>query len=155
MSPAEAFAFHLDPANLVRISPPWIRVEPPVIPVPLREGARMSVEARILGVIPQRWEVVIAEVSLPHQLVDVALRGPYRSWRHTHRFRAVSGGTEMTDLLEYELPLGWLGRWVDPVLHRPLLAAMFRHRHRRTVALLSRRLETRLGGLCPPLRPSA
>jgi len=141
-SPAEAFAFHLDPANLVRISPPWVRVDPPHITPPLRAGTRMTVRTVLWGVLPQRWEVFIAKASPPHLLVDVATRGPYRAWRHTHSFRAVPGGTEMTDLVEYELPCGWLGRRVDPMIHRPILTAMFRHRHRRTAEIL--------GGRQPP-----
>lgn len=135
----EAFAFHLDPANLTRISPPWIRVDRLTLPGEIVAGSRLEIHVRAFGILPQAWEVEIAELVFPQRLVDVASRGPYRHWRHTHSFRAVPGGSEMTDIVEYELPLGTVGRILDPVVHRPFLAAMFRYRHRRTRALLENR----------------
>lgn len=136
VSPQTALTFHLKPGNLVRISPFWIRAHRVEAPAVLHPGARVEVRVRAFGLLPQRWLVEIAVLQPPDVLVDVALQGPYRRWRHTHRFRSVPGGTEMTDEIEYELPGGWLGRLVDPVFHRPVLRAPFRERHARTARLL-------------------
>ena len=108
-----------------------------VLPPKLGVGSRLQLEVRAFGLLPQRWEVEIAELVAPQKMVDVALRSPYAMWRHTHSFRAVPGGTEMTDRVEYELPFGTAGRLLDPWMHRPFLAALFRFRHRRTRELLS------------------
>lgn len=134
-----AFAFHLDPANLRQISPPWIRVSRLVLPPTLRVGSRLQLDVRAFGLLPQRWEVEISELVAPQTMVDVAVQSPYRFWRHTHTFQAVTGGTEMIDRVEYELPFGAAGRLLDPWMHRPFLAAFFRFRHRRTRELLWRR----------------
>lgn len=134
--PEAAFAFHLDPTNLVRISPPWIRVDRLDVPGRIVPGSRLEIRVRVLGFLPQAWTVEIAELVSPQRLVDVARAGPYRQWRHTHTFRAVSGGSEMIDTVNYVLPFGAVGRFLDPVIHRPFLAAMFRFRHRRTRELL-------------------
>jgi ligand-binding SRPBCC domain-containing protein len=61
---------------------------------------------------------------------DEQVRGPFRMWRHTHRFVAV--GAEQTlyeDCVEYSLRGGRLvARLADPVV-RHLLARMFARRH--------------------------
>ena len=48
----------------------------------------------------------VAEVKAwepPHRFVDEQRRGPYRRWHHEHTFRAVAGGTEVRDRVDYEL----------------------------------------------------
>src|SRR5689334_10410878 len=44
----------------------------------------------------------------PTFFVDRQIRGPYRLWRHEHRFEAVDGGTRVRDRVEYLPPLRWL-----------------------------------------------
>jgi ligand-binding SRPBCC domain-containing protein len=39
----------------------------------------------------------------PHGFVDEQLRGPYRLWRHQHRFEADGAGTLSRDRVDYEL----------------------------------------------------
>jgi ligand-binding SRPBCC domain-containing protein len=60
--------------------------------------------------------------------VDEQVRGPYRSWRHEHEFRAVPGGTEIVDRVGYALPLGVLGRLAHALFVRRRLQAIFDHR---------------------------
>lgn len=133
---ASAFAFHLNPANLRQISPPWTPVHRVQVPATFAPGAQLEVEVRVFGFWPQTWKVEIKELAAPERLVDIALSGPFPAWRHTHSFRSVGTETEMTDQVDYDPPLGWLGRCLDPLVTRPLLALMFRFRHRRTKALL-------------------
>jgi ligand-binding SRPBCC domain-containing protein len=132
----KVFAFHLDPANLRLISPPWTPVARLTLPPRLIPGARVDLEVRVFGLVPQQWVVEITTVEAPTRLVDTALTSPFRRWRHTHAFRAIGATTEMTDSVEYDPPLGFLGRWFDPVVTRPMLAAMFRYRHTQTADLL-------------------
>jgi ligand-binding SRPBCC domain-containing protein len=41
------------------------------------------------------------------------VRGAFRSFTHTHEFRAADGGTLMIDTFRYASPLGPLGRLAD------------------------------------------
>lgn len=132
----EAFAFHLNPENLRRISPPWTPVYHLKVPPRLDPGARVEVGVRILGIWPQDWVVQIAEVLPSERLVDIALSGPFPAWRHTHSFHPEAGGTWMTDLVEYDPPLGRWGRWAAPWAIQPMLTLLFWYRHARTKALL-------------------
>ncbi len=134
----QAFAFHQDPRNLGRISPPWARVVELRCPDTFAVGSEITVRVRMLGVLPQTWRVRIAEIVAPERVVDEALAGPFPYWRHTHAFRELEGGaaTEMIDRVEYRPPLGFLGRAFDSWLVRPMLRAMFADRHARTLDLM-------------------
>lgn len=57
-------------------------------------------------------------------------RGPYKSWRHAHSFRETADGVEMYDRVEYELPLGILGRLAAGWLVRRELEKIFEYRGR-------------------------
>ena len=59
------------------------------------------------------------------------LRGPYKSWYHVHRFKEVTDGVEMYDRVEYELPLGPLGRFAHLLMVRRQLGAIFDFREKK------------------------
>jgi ligand-binding SRPBCC domain-containing protein len=71
----------------------------------------------------------------PHAFTDVQVRGPYRSWHHTHSFSAESGGTRMVDVVNYELPLGILGAFAHKIGVRRDLEGVFDYR-RQVIASL-------------------
>ena len=137
-TPVQAlFEFHQDPANLHRINPPGVRVNRLRLPLEWKSGARLEVSVTVFGWIRQDWEVCLEEVSPPVRLVDVALRGPYRSWRHVHEFQDLGDGMALlTDRVEYLPPWGRCGVWLDRWVFRPQLAVMFAWRHRRTRRIL-------------------
>ena len=139
-APVEAlFGFHQDPANLHRINPPGVRVIALRLPTEWKAGARLGVTVSVLGVLRQDWEVCLEEVSPPVRLVDVAVRGPYRTWRHVHEFREVEPGvSSLTDRVEYRPPWGRWGVLLDRLVFRPQLAVMFAWRHRQTRRILER-----------------
>jgi ligand-binding SRPBCC domain-containing protein len=125
---AEVFAFFKAPRNLEAITPPWLgfRVLDATDPE-VREGTLIRYRLRLHGV-PIHWESRITEVVENARFVDEQVRGPYRSWRHRHAFRPVPGGVEIEDAVEYRLPFGVLGRWVQAVFVRRELARIFDYR---------------------------
>lgn len=125
----EVFEFFAEPANLATITPPWLGFR-----IVSRGQSTMRVGllieyrvAPILG-IPMRWVSEITEWNPPHSFVDEQRAGPYRRWCHRHEFREVAGGVEVRDTVDYELPLGPLGRWLAPWLVRPRLERIFEYR---------------------------
>jgi ligand-binding SRPBCC domain-containing protein len=135
---ADTFAFHAEPRNLARITPGWLAFRllgfdvadgngGETAHIQMRKGLRLEYRIRPLGV-PQRWTSEITEWDPPRRFVDEQLRGPYRSWRHEHEFRAVAGGTEIVDRVSYALPLGALGRLAHALFVRRQLRAIFDHR---------------------------
>ncbi len=136
-SPPEVYAFHENPHNIERISPPSLRVERVECSVPARAGEEFRVRVSQFG-LPLEW-VGIWQEAVPHgRLVDGARKSPFRHWRHQHLFRAEGSGTVMTDLVEYALPFGFLGRLLDATVMRVVFTIMFRSRHKATAAFFKK-----------------
>lgn len=125
----EVFAFFANPANLARITPPWLGFRMLTPPQAMRAGLLIDYRIRPLG-IPQRWRSAITTWEPPSRFVDEQVRGPYRSWHHLHEFHAVEDGTEIRDTVHYALPLGLLGRIARTLLVRRQLDAIFAYRAR-------------------------
>ncbi len=64
------------------------------------------------------------------------LRGPYSYWQHTHSFEPEGGGTAIRDVVEYALPLGFLGRIAHACLVKNEVNAIFDYRAKRVSDLL-------------------
>jgi ligand-binding SRPBCC domain-containing protein len=71
------------------------------------------------------WVTEIKHVVPLHRFVDEQRIGPFRFWFHEHRFDAVPGGIEMTDIVHYVMPWSWLGELVHAVFIRRRLNAIF------------------------------
>ena len=111
----EVFAFFADAANLEAITPTFLRfriLSP--LPIAMRAGARIDYQLS-LGGVPMTWRTRIAEWEPGVRFVDEQESGPYRIWRHSHRFEDQGTSTLMSDLVEYAEPLGPLG-WVAHAL---------------------------------------
>ena len=130
---SEVFAFFADAANLDALTPPSVgfRITTP-LPVAMLEGALIDYRLRLRG-IPVRWSTVIAVWEPPGRFVDEQGRGPYRAWRHEHRFIETSEGTLVLDRVAYEVPGG---RLVHALAVRGDLERVFRYRQERVRALL-------------------
>jgi len=112
---SEVFEFFSDAFNLEAITPPNVSfhvITPP--PIDLKAGALIDYKLRV-NAIPLSWTTRIEVWNPPFGFSDIQLRGPYKLWHHTHTFVETGDGTRMTDHVDYELPLGFLGdlahRW--------------------------------------------
>ena len=124
----EVFAFFADPNNLARLTPPAMQFESRSNDRVMRSGLEIDYRLRPVPMIQVSWRSRIEAYDPPRSFVDVQLRGPYRRWEHRHTFRAVDGGTQITDEVEYELPFGPLGDLVHRLVVRNQLRHIFDYR---------------------------
>ena len=82
----------------------------------------------VLG-IPTKWVTEITQVKDKRYFVDEQRFGPYSLWHHKHFIKEVKGGVEMIDIIDYKIPLGFIGRIMNPILVKPKLEEIFRFRN--------------------------
>jgi ligand-binding SRPBCC domain-containing protein len=126
----EVFAFFKRPENLERLTPPWLEFR--ILgssDAEVREGTLIRYRLRLNG-IPLTWESRIARYEENTLFVDEQIQGPYRRWVHLHTFRAVPGGVDVGDRVEYALPFGFLGRLAHALVVRRQLHTIFAYRER-------------------------
>ncbi len=135
--PRKVFEFHLQPKNISRVNPWWVRVVSLQSPEQIVAGAKIHLKVRSLG-LPQSWEVTVQEVGdflgtpARAHILDVALRGPFPYWRHLHEFWAAPDGTTgLVDRVEFLPPGGFAGVLLLPLI-RKVFMEMFRARHEAT-----------------------
>jgi ligand-binding SRPBCC domain-containing protein len=135
--PRKVFEFHLQPKNISRVDPWWVRVVSLQSPEQISAGAQIRLQVRSMG-LPQTWEVTVQEVEdfsgTPGRahILDVARRGPFPFWRHLHEFWAAPDGTTgLVDRVEFLPPGGFAGVLLLPLIQK-VFTEMFRVRHEAT-----------------------
>jgi ligand-binding SRPBCC domain-containing protein len=119
---AAVFAFHQRDEALALLSPPWP-------PTQISRTGGLEIGARVVvrsG--PFRWVARHTDYERNRLFVDEQIEGPFRQWVHRHEFEDLGPRTRLTDRIEYKAhggPLMDLAVW-------PLLAMLFRYRHRVT-----------------------
>ena len=124
----DVFNFFKQPDNLEKITPSSVgfTILTPR-PIKMQIGTVLDYTIRLLG-LPVRWTTLISAYDPPHSFIDVALRGPYSFWHHTHTFEENDQGTTMTDEVHYALPFGVLGRLAHLLWVRRQLNYIFDYR---------------------------
>lgn len=135
----EVFAFFSDPANLAKLTPPWLRFRiHGSRPAALFEGSRIEYRIR-WAIFRLRWVTRITRWQPGREFQDVQEEGPYKTWVHTHRFSRRGSAVEMDDQVEYELPFGFLGRLAHALRVRRQLEEIFAYRRRIVAELFEQR----------------
>jgi ligand-binding SRPBCC domain-containing protein len=128
-STQRVFEFHEQPNVLTLLTPPSEKACVIQSAKISEVGSQAMVETRILGPIKATW---VAEHTLydpPYMFEDIQIKGPFRSWRHRHMVEAHSDGAILRDEIDYEPPLGFLGRLLAPILIQKRLQKLFDYRH--------------------------
>ncbi len=133
----ELFKFHLDSNNIKRITPKDTKVE-------LLNKDFVATEGEVLEIkttkfcIPTFWAVEISLIKEPNMLVDTALSSPFEFWRHSHIFTKKGNVCELKDVVEFELPFGFIGNMFNSFVENQL-NNMFSYRHKQTKKILEKK----------------
>lgn len=137
---AEAvYAWHALPEALQKLTPPWEHAQVVEQTGGIEQpGSRVKLRVRV-GPFSQIWTAEHTACEPGRMFRDVMVSGPFRRWEHTHLF--VPAGEHrswLEDRVEYEFPLGGLGKLVGGWYTRRRLQRMFEYRHRVTSEALAR-----------------
>jgi ligand-binding SRPBCC domain-containing protein len=128
-SPERVFEFHEQPDVLSLLMPPWESARVIQAAKISDVGAQAIIETRIFGPVKMRWVAQHTLYQPPSLFEDVQVKGPFRSWRHRHIVEPHAEGAILRDEIDYEPPLGLLGRAIAPLLVQKRLHKLFNYRH--------------------------
>jgi ligand-binding SRPBCC domain-containing protein len=131
-SAERVFAFHEAPDAFERLQPPWQETEIVRPPASLEVGTRVVLRVKV----GPFWQTMVAEhveYEPGRMFADRLVEGPFAKWLHRH-IVTPRGDHEcvLTDDIEYELPLGVLGRVFGGWFARKNLERLFEYRHQVT-----------------------
>lgn len=128
--PERVFAFHQRADALRLLMPPWEQARVIEHAPTLEVGAATVIETRVFGLWRVRWVAEHTAYDPPRMFEDVQVSGPFKRWRHRHLIGPhAEGGAVLRDEIEYEPPLGFLGRLMAPLVVAPRLDKLFAYRH--------------------------
>ncbi|QCX29311.1 SRPBCC family protein [Nocardioides jishulii] len=91
-------------------------------------GEEVSWRARHLGI----WWSMTSRITVlepGRRFVDEQVRGPFKRFRHEHRFDAVDGRTRMVDTIDFDAPFGPLGSVAERLVLARYLERLIRTRN--------------------------
>ena len=123
----EAWTFFSAPANLAEITPKSMAfvVRSALDKVEIYEGMKISYTVAPLLGIPLKWTTRITQVDVLRSFTDFQESGPYKYWNHFHEFIPNAQGVLVKDTVDYELPMGFLGRLAHVVFVKSKLQEIF------------------------------
>jgi Uncharacterized conserved protein len=143
ISISQAWDFFSSPANLPQITPPDLGLT--ITSVSPADGGKMYtgqiIEYTVKPVlgIPQYWMTEITHVEHEKFFIDEQRVGPYAIWHHQHLFKEINGGTSMTDIIHYKLPLWILGDVANSLFVKKQLAKIFDYRFKKAEELFGKK----------------
>lgn len=128
----EAWEFFSSPKNLKEITPAYMnfRVLTNSDSDKMFAGQIITYKVSPLFGIPMFWMTEITHVKDHEYFIDEQRFGPYALWHHKHFFKTVPGGIEMTDFLDYKLPLGILGKMAHALFVKKQIQSIFEYRYK-------------------------
>jgi ligand-binding SRPBCC domain-containing protein len=122
------------PENLSKITPPEmdfrITFRSSLNGGRMYPGQIIAYKVRPLPVFDASWVTEITQVQEKKFFIDEQRFGPYKFWHHQHIIKEVPDGVEMTDIVSYKLPLGFIGGWFGGWMVRRQLKKIFDYRSR-------------------------
>lgn len=138
---AEAWDFFSSPLNLAKITPEHMGF---VITSDFKEDQKMYPGMIItykLSPLPGfkiNWMTEITHVKEGEYFIDEQRFGPYALWHHQHHFKEVAGGVHMTDILNYAIPYGFIGRLANSLFVAKEVQSIFAYREKKVEELFGK-----------------
>jgi len=137
----KAWDFFTSPLNLSIITPPEMKFK---ILSPFNEGDKiyegMLIDYYVspLFHIPLRWQTEITKVEPLKFFIDEQRKGPYAFWHHEHHFREMNDGVEMTDVVQWKVPVGFIGDLLNAIIIQKKVESIFSFREKKLIELFGK-----------------
>jgi len=133
-SAATVFAFHERSDAFARLMPPWQTSQILKPPTSLEVRSRVILRTKV-GPFWQTIEAEHVAYEPGKMFADRMVKGPFAKWLHQHVITPRSANEcTLRDDVEYELPLGLLGRIFGSAFAKRELNRLFAYRHEVTRA---------------------
>lgn len=155
ISRSALFRFHANPGAFERLNPPWAPAKI-LFHEGIANGAKVTLRVPVgplfQNFICQTWSLVHEGYREGEQFCDRLQQGPFPYWLHTHRFLDdTNDHVILEDAIEYELPLGAIGRFFGSTFTQSTLQRVFAYRHFVTRSSIVAHKQI-LEGTTPPMR---
>jgi ligand-binding SRPBCC domain-containing protein len=133
----QAWDFFSTPINLQEITPKYMGfiIKTDLKGVKMYPGQIINYTVTPVLGIPMNWTTEITHVKDFEYFVDEQRFGPYALWHHKHFFKQIEGGVEMTDIVDYAIPFGFLGRIANSIMVKTKLEEIFQYRFKKVEEL--------------------
>ena len=123
--------FMSSPANLAKITPSYMgfHILSDITSSKMYPGQIIEYYVTPVAGIKMHWVTEITHVKDMAYFVDEQRFGPYAFWHHKHFLKEVPGGVEMTDVLHYKVPFGFLGKIVNALFIEKKITEIFNDRY--------------------------
>ena len=130
VSLSTAWEFFSGPANLAEITPGNLnfKVISKYRGEKIYPGQIIEYTVSPILKIPLYWMTEITHVETEKYFIDEQRKGPYSLWHHQHHFKAIEGGIEMTDIVHYKIPFGFIGEFANSIFVKSQLRKIFEYR---------------------------
>ncbi|HVS94560.1 MAG TPA: SRPBCC family protein [Mucilaginibacter sp.] len=128
-----AWDFFTSPLNLAKITPPDMNF---VVASDFKPedkvyaGMIITYKVSPLFGIRMNWMTEITQVKEKEYFIDEQRFGPYALWHHQHHFKETDGGVLMTDIVNYAIGWGFIGRIANSLVVAKKLENVFDYREK-------------------------
>jgi ligand-binding SRPBCC domain-containing protein len=132
----DAWDFFSSPLNLAKITPKkmgFVVTSPFKPDTKMYEGMIITYKITPLLGIKMNWMTEITFIKEHEYFVDEQRFGPYAMWHHEHHFKKIKGGVRMTDILNYAIPYGPIGRLANTLIVKKEVENIFAYREKAIV----------------------
>jgi ligand-binding SRPBCC domain-containing protein len=84
----------------------------------------------VLG-IKMKWVSEITAIEEKKFFIDEQRKGPFSYWHHQHLLKEINGGVEMTDIIHYRLPFGFIGDIAQIIIVKKQIKDLFDYRFKK------------------------
>ncbi|MFM7015648.1 MAG: SRPBCC family protein [Bacteroidota bacterium] len=135
----EAWEFLSRPDNLKKITPEYMGFDITSgyqAGDPMYAGMIITYKVKPVPFITTSWVTEISHVNAPYYFVDEQRFGPYTLWHHKHLLKVVENGIEMTDIIHYKIPMGFIGNMLNSIFIKRQLSKIFSYRYQKLCKLI-------------------